>query len=132
MPKESHVTCKVSRSVCFLSGVREMLQGILGSPTAEKVLFYIFCRGEGYAREMARFYGVPLRPVQIQLERLESSAVLYSKELGRTRVYALNPRYPFAEELKALLNKGMRFFSDSEREKLVMNRQRPRLAGKPL
>ncbi|MBN2581538.1 MAG: winged helix-turn-helix transcriptional regulator [Planctomycetes bacterium] len=109
-----------------------MLQGILGSVSAEKVLFYLFCREEGYAREIARFYGVSLRPIQRQLERLESSGVLYSREAGRTRLYALNPRYPFLGELCALLQKGLNFFSESERERLVMNRRRPRLAGKPL
>ena len=109
-----------------------MLQGILGSMTVERVLFYVFCRGEGYAREIARFYGIALRPVQRQLEKLETSGVFYSREVGRTRLYAFNPRYPFLGEIRALLESALRFFPESEREKLVTSRRRPRPAGKPL
>lgn len=109
-----------------------MLQGILGSISAEKVLFFLFCRGEGYARQIARFYNVPLRPIQRQLERLEGSGILYSRELGRTRLYRFNPRYPFLDELRALLNRGLRFYSESERVALTMDRRRPRIARKPL
>jgi hypothetical protein len=32
-----------------------MLEPILGSPSAERVLIYIFSRDTGYAREMSRF-----------------------------------------------------------------------------
>jgi len=109
-----------------------MIEALLGSKNAERVLIYIFSREEGYAREIARFYNADLKSIQNQLDRLESSGVLVSREVGKTRPYALNPRYPFLSELKALLEKAFSFYSENEREELIMNRRRPRARGKAL
>ena len=67
-----------------------MLEGVLGSTSAERVLVFLRSRGEGYAREMARFFDTSLRPIQRQLERLEAAGVLWSRLVGRTRLYAFN------------------------------------------
>ena len=91
-----------------------MIEVILGSKNAEKVLMYIYARGEGYAREIARFYETDLLPIQKQLDKLESGGVLVSREVGKTRPYVFNPRYPFLNELKDLLEKAFSFFSQEE------------------
>jgi hypothetical protein len=109
-----------------------MLEVILGSRNVERVLMYIYARGEGYAREIARFYETDLLPIQKQLDKLEAGGVLVSREVGKTRPYVFNPRYPFLNELKALLEKAFLFYSDEEREELMMNRRRPRARGKAL
>jgi len=109
-----------------------MIEVILGSKNAEKVLLYIYTRGEGYAREIARFYETDLLPVQKQLDKLEAGGVLVSREVGKTRPYAFNPRYPFLNELKALLVKAFSFFPQDEQDKLMMNRRRPGARGKAL
>jgi hypothetical protein len=109
-----------------------MIEVILGSKNAEKVLIYIYARGEGYAREIARFYETDLFPIQKQLDKLEAGGVLVSREMGKTRPYVFNPRYPFLNELKALLEKALSFFPQEEQEKLMMNRRRPRAREKPL
>jgi len=109
-----------------------MLEPLLGSQDAEKALMYLYCLDEGYAREMARTWGVTPSAVQNQLRRLEMAGVVYGRSLGRTRLYRLNPRYPFLAELKALLGRALAFYPEDERQKLVMTRRRPRLAGKPL
>ena len=106
-----------------------MIEVILGSKNAERVLIYIYARGEGYAREIARFYETDLFPIQKQLE---AGGVLVSREMGKTRPYVFNPRYPFLNELKALLAKALSFFRQEEQEKLMMNRRRPRAREKPL
>lgn len=103
-----------------------MLEPILGSNSAEQVLIFIFARGEGYAREMARFYDSALDPIQKQLEKFEGGGVLISKTVGRTRLFAFNPRYPFINELKQILEKALEFYPQDERERLIMNRRRPR------
>jgi len=108
-----------------------MLQAILRGPSQERVLTFLECREEGYASQIARFYGVPLTPVQSQLRRLESDGVLSSRMVGNTRLYAFNPRFPFLPELRALLKKSLAFYPEQEREALLMNRRRPRKAGKP-
>ena len=109
-----------------------MIEVLLGSKNAERVLIYIYARDEGYAREIARFYGTDLKPIQMQLDKFERSGVLVSRSLGRTRPYVFNPRYPFLNELKSLLEKALSFYSAKEQEKLVMNRRRPRARGKEL
>lgn len=109
-----------------------MLGPILGSVNRERILLYLLIRNEGYAREIARFFKTDLAPIQKQLERLESGGVLYSRSAGRTRLYRLNPRYPFLGELRALLDKALTFYPPEEREKLTMTRTRPRRKGKPL
>jgi hypothetical protein len=109
-----------------------MLQPILGSENIERVLVFIFARNEGYATEIARFFETDLYGIQNQLDKLETGGVVVSHLAGRTRIYTFNPRYPFLKELKSLLEKALSFYPADVREKLLMNRRRPRRRGKPL
>jgi len=109
-----------------------MIEALLGSKNAERVLIYIYSREEGYAREIANYYKTDLMPIQKQLDKLEIGGVLVSRAVGKTRPYVFNPRYPFLNELKALLEKALLFYPEAEREELVMNRRRPRAKGKAL
>jgi len=109
-----------------------MIEVLLGSRNAERVLIYIFSRQEGYAREIARFFQADLKSIQRQLDKLEAGGVLVSREVGRTRPYTFNPRYPFLKELRNLLEKALSFYPGRDREELVMNRRRPRARGKSL
>ncbi len=109
-----------------------MLEPLLGSKGAERVLMFVATRGEGYASEMAAFFRTDIYAIQHQLDKLESGSVLVSQKKGRTRIYTFNPRYPFLRELKALLDKALSFYPEELRERLVMVRRRPRRRGKPL
>ena len=109
-----------------------MLEGLLGSKSKEQVLIFLSARNEGYAREISSFFDTSLSPIQGQLDKLEISGILYSKFLGRTKLFYMNPRYPFYQELKKLLDKSISFLPDDEKEKLLIVRKRPRRAGKPL
>jgi hypothetical protein len=109
-----------------------MLEPILGSKSSEKVLIFIEALGEGYAREISRFFEITLDPVQKQLNKLELGGILVSFIKGRTRIYTFNPRYPFLKELKAMLDKAITFYPEEEQERLLMNRRRPRCRGKSL
>ena len=109
-----------------------MIEVLLGSKNAERVLIYILSREEGYPREIARFFNTDLKSIQKQLDKLEAGGVLVSREVGRTRPYVFNPRYPFLNELKSLLEKALSFYSVEEQEELKMNRRRPRARGKDL
>ena len=109
-----------------------MLAPLLGSKGSEKVLIFIAARGEGYAREISQFFDMDISTVQNQLDKFELGGILASTTKGRTRLYTLNPRYPFLKELKQLLDKALSFYPEDEQEKLVMERRRPRRRGKPL
>ena len=109
-----------------------MLEPILGSVNAERVLLFVLTRDEGYAGEMAKYFGTDLYGIQKQLDKFETGGVLASKKVGRTRLYRFNPRYAFLKELKALLNKALLFYPRDEQERLLVVRRRPRRRGKPL
>ena len=109
-----------------------MIEVLLGSKNAERVLVFLFVREEGYAREIARYFETDLKSIQGQLDKLERGGVLISREVGKTRPYTFNPRYPFLNELKALLEKAFSFYPAREQEELTMNRRRPRARGKAL
>jgi hypothetical protein len=113
-------------------GDGQMLEGLLTSSSAERVLLYLQARGEGYASEIARFYGAASTPIQNQLARLESEGVLSSRKIGNARLYRCNPRYPFLPGLQTLLKKAISFAPEDQRDAILMNRRRPRKAGKPL
>ena len=107
-----------------------MIEVLLGSKNAERVLVYILSREEGYAREIARFFNADLKSIQQQMDKLEAGGVLVSREVGRTRPYSFNLRYPFLNELKRLLEKALSFYPEQERDELMMNRRRPRAKAK--
>ncbi len=109
-----------------------MLESMLGSKSCEQVLLYLTARDEGYAREIARFYGVDYRPIRNQLSRLEAGGILCSRPAGKTILYSFDPRCPFREELIALIEKVMTFCPAVLMERLTSNRRRPRRRGKPL
>ena len=108
-----------------------MLEPLLNTRNKEEILLYLFANKEGYAREISRFYGKSLCPIQNQLDKLEYGNVLVSKLSGKTRIYFFNKRYPFLKELYILLEKAMSFLPDEERRKLLLVRKRPRRKGKP-
>ncbi len=109
-----------------------MLKAIFGSEIKGKILLFLYTNGESYPTEMSRSLGFYLYSVQSQLSNLERDGVLYSRLRGTVRLFGLNPRYPFKQELIALLEKCLIFVPQKERERLYMPRLRPRLAGKPL
>ncbi len=109
-----------------------MLEGVLGNINKERVLVYLIARGEGYPREIAAFFDAPLTPIQKQAEKLETAGVLFSRFVGRSRVYALNPRCVYINELKALINRILEFYPEDAQDALMHNRRRPRKPEKPL
>jgi hypothetical protein len=109
-----------------------MLEPLLGSKGSETVMIFIAARGEGYATEISRFFGMDISTAQNQLEKLELGGILASTVKGRTRIYAFNPRYPFLKELRQLLEKALSYYPQDEQNRLVMARRRPRRRGKPL
>jgi predicted ArsR family transcriptional regulator len=109
-----------------------MLKPLFGTENSERVLMFLLTRNEGYAREIAQFFDTNLYGIQRQLDKLESGGVLVSRTAGRTRLYQFNPRYPFLNELKQLLDKALAFYLEDVRENLMTNRRRPRKRDKPL
>ncbi len=97
----------------------------------ERVLQYILANEQGYAKEIAEFYGSSVDPIKKQLVHLEKASILVTQTVGRTRLFMLNPRYAFKNELVSLLEKAREYYSPEEQERLTKQRKRPRRTGKP-
>ena len=109
-----------------------MLASLLGSVNKERVLVYLAARGKGHSREIARFFGSSLSPVQNAMDKLEASGVLVSRAVGNAREYEFNPRYPARVQLAGLIGRALDLYPPPLKEKLLMTRARPRRRGKPL
>jgi predicted ArsR family transcriptional regulator len=107
-----------------------MLEGLLGNSTVEKTLLFIHAYGQGHAKGVADALGLTLSAVQRQMRRLENGGILVSRLAGKTRLYEINPRWPFGRELAVLLEKALAFLP-AEQRGLYEKRTRPRRAGKP-
>ena len=80
-----------------------MIEAVVGSEGAERVLLFLAAREKGYAREIAKLWDMDVSTVQNQLKRMERDGLLINKQTGRTRVFEFNPRYAFLEPVKRLL-----------------------------
>jgi predicted ArsR family transcriptional regulator len=109
-----------------------MLEAVVGSEGAERVLLFLVARRQGYALEIANAFEMSVSNVQKHLERMERDGLLVSEKIGRTRVFSFNPRYMFLEEVDALVSKALSFAPSPLQEKLLLDRRRPRRKGKLL
>ncbi len=91
-----------------------LLEPLFESEKKEKILFFLYSHGEGYAREIARLFRFNLNTVQNQLQRLEGSGILISRSRGKVRMFSFDPRYHLKKELEALLKKAMMYLSEEE------------------
>jgi hypothetical protein len=108
------------------------MKSLFGSVSRERILVFIAARDQGYAREISGFWKCPDMPIKRELNRLESGGVLTATSYGRTIVYAMNTRYFLREELVAMLLKLIDAYPPEWKEKLLLNRRRPRAKGKPI
>ncbi|RLA82913.1 MAG: ArsR family transcriptional regulator [Epsilonproteobacteria bacterium] len=110
-----------------------MLEVLFGGKTKERVLQYLLAKEEGYIRGISNYYDVSASVVKLQIDKLEQGSVIIGKNAGNTRMYRLNPRYPFLKELIALLERARESYSPDELQRLMSSdRTRPRRKGKPL
>ena len=108
-----------------------MLEGLFGSSTAEKVLTFLAVNPDAYAQQLCNQLGLSLGAVQNQLQRLEREGIIVGRARGRMRFYEFNPRWPFREDLRAMLKRAFDYLPQGDREKYTV-RRRPRMARKPL
>jgi predicted transcriptional regulator len=108
-----------------------MLEGIFGNKTAEKVLLHIFHYGESHASAIAQDFQAALNPIIQQLNRFEAAGVLVSKEAGRSRIYSFNPKSALAKPIMNLIEIAYESIPLAERQKIFESRRRPRRKGKP-
>jgi len=109
-----------------------MIEAIVGSEGAERTLLFLEAREAGYAREISDIFDISLSAIQKHLYRMEAGGLLISQQVGKTRVFSFNPRFPFLAETRSLLHAVLEQLPEHKKEELLMNRRRPRRTGKPL
>lgn len=108
------------------------IQALLGGKAAAKVLLFIENYGEGYARQIAGTFEIPLSEVQKQLTKFEGAGILVSRKVGASRMYSWNPRDPALKGLRSLLRDTLdKGIPESTLRQFYRQRQRPRRKGKP-
>ena len=109
-----------------------MLEAIVGSAAAEKVLLYLQNYEQAYGREIATTFDLAQSQVQKQLVKPESGGVLVSRRIGRTKLYQWNPRNPLVPALRALLGYALESLPLADQQRFFRRRTRPRRSGKAL
>lgn len=93
-------------------------------------MLHIYHYGEIHARGIANDYNVAVSPIQLQLDKFENGGLLVSKEIGRSRLYSINPKSPFSKPVIELLKIEYETISIEERQEIFGARRRPRTKGK--
>jgi DNA-binding transcriptional ArsR family regulator len=109
-----------------------MLEAIVGSAAAEKVLLYLQNYEQAYGREIATTFDLAQSQVQKQLVKLESGGFLVSRKVGRTRLYEWNPRNALVPALRALLRFALDSLPAADQQRFFRRRTRLRRSGKAL
>lgn len=98
-----------------------MLEGLFGNKNIQRILLFLFVNQKTYGSQLHHRLKTPLTPLQKALTRLEKGAVITSSVEGKTRLYQLNPAYPFLHELNSLLNKAYTLLPPEEKESYCLN-----------
>jgi len=102
-----------------------------GGWTRTRVLLTLRLLEESYPRELARLLQAPPSGVWKALCSLERDGLVAGRNMGRTRVFRINPRYFAYDELRAYVL-TLSKVEDDLRDRIYSVRRRPRRTGKPL
>jgi DNA-binding IclR family transcriptional regulator len=102
-----------------------------GGWTRTRVLLALRLLEESYPRELARLLEAPPSGVWKALRSLELDGLVAGRNVGRTRVFRINPRYFAYDDLQRYLWR-LSEPEDHLRERVASIRRRPRRTGKKL
>jgi DNA-binding transcriptional ArsR family regulator len=101
-----------------------MLDKILGSDIAMKIMLHLVHYEEIYPSAVANDYELTLSAVQKQFARFEEAGILVSKLMGRTRVYMFNKKSKAAMKFYELVKVYYDGLSVKDKEKVFSERRR--------
>ena len=107
-----------------------MLEAILGSKSAERVLLFLLVNESCYASEIQKTNSTALTPIQNILYKLERAGVILFEMRGKAKIYRFNPTYPLLDELKALLKKAFTHLPPEKKKVLFSRKDRWSLSTK--
>ena len=88
-----------------------MLDSLITSKTRLQLLLHFFLNPEhaSYLRRLADEFGESTNAIRVELNRLEESKLLTSKQIGRQKWYSANKSHPLFPELNSIVKKVMGF-----------------------
>ncbi len=95
-----------------------MLRDLLGSKTAERILFFLLVNEFGSASEMQKVYQTALSPLQNILQKFEEIGLLQHETEKNTKLYRFNSAYPLLGEVKALVKQAFIHLPSQEKRAL--------------
>jgi len=107
-----------------------VLDSVLGSRSAARVMLFLQNYGEGHASRIAKIFDTSVMGIQRQLKRLEENGVLVSRMVGSSRIFTFNDRNPTVKNLRLFLEGELENLSREDTLKYFRERQRPRRSGK--
>ena len=101
------------------------MEAINLSQTSLKILSVFFANPgrKFYTNELIRETGLYPNSVQVALKTLEKQKVLLGAFYGRLRLYQINPKYDFIDELRGIIGKSSRSFKSEDLEKIPLERK---------
>lgn len=111
---------------------KSMLDKVLGSDIAMKIMLHLVHYEEIYPSAVANDYELTLSAVQKQFSRFEDAGILVSKLVGKTRVYMFNKKSKAANKFYDFVKIYYDGLSVKDKEKIFSLRRRPRRPGKPV
>jgi DNA-binding transcriptional ArsR family regulator len=102
-----------------------------GGQARTRVLVGLRLLESSFPRELSRVLAIPVSAVSRALAGLERDALVVGRQVGRSRVYTLNPGYFALAELEPYLRRLADADADL-RTTTSQLRRRPRRTGKPL
>jgi len=103
---------------------------LFGTPMRTALLMLVAVLGETYPAELARYLGSSISSIQRTLDKVEEDGLIATRPLV-VRAVTLNPTYPAAKELRALLLRLAEGYPVYQRLK-ESRRLRPRRRNKSL
>lgn len=97
-----------------------MLDLLLGSKSAERILLFLWVNEWAYTSQMQRAYGSALTPFQSMLHKFEQAGIVTCTLSKNKKLYRLNPEYPLYAELRALLQKAFTSLPAEEKKHLFV------------
>lgn len=84
-----------------------MLESIITSRATRRILGLLFSNPKDrfYIRQLERLTGLQVNAVRRELQKLESSGFLFSKEEGNVKYFWVNTKNPIYEEIKSIMYK---------------------------
>jgi hypothetical protein len=111
--------------------MNQQLEAIFGSKSAALTLLFLQNYGEGHTSRIARTFEVSVTAIKRQLVRFESSGILVSRMIGKSRVFTWNPSSSTGKNLRVFLEAELEKLPKDVQQQYFRQRQRPRRTGKP-